>query len=300
VDVALEEQKQELKSRLPPIDRRKMSELEIEFRELLEGILYTSKEIEAVTNPRLRAIYTGVAASYYEPAVYRAFEVLYVDYRPLRVAGRIVYRKLKEGMEESKVYRQSQIEAVLATTGMSLEAAESSWFAFIRLAKDKEIPVEKVESLIDGRALELLESCNKEEVLSALNTDGKKTLEFEEIVQRLNACTDVSPGQLLQKLTNFESSETLELSGVDRRRVKYNQRYDDMIVKFGEWKAFIPDGEGRRLDILRGCFVGSENPKVVDALRVIYTDYTALRLSGDWIYKVVSTIMGATQRRQIQ
>jgi hypothetical protein len=223
------------------------------------------------------------------------------------VAGRIVYLKLKEAMEESKLYRQSQIEAVLATTGMSLETAESSWSVFIRLAKDKEISVEKLERLIDGRALELLDySCNKKEFLSMLNPDGKKTLEFEEIMKRLNTCTTdvpVSPVQLLQKLMDLElesSSDTLKLSRADRRKVTYNERYDHMIIKFGEWKAFIPDGEGRRLDIVRGCFVGSGNPKVVEALRVIYTDYTALRLSGDWIFKVVSAVMGATQRQQKQ
>ena len=82
------------------------------------------------------------------------------------------------------------------------------------------------------------------------------------------------------------------------KREKYNRRYDKMIEKFNEWKDFIPDGEGRRLDILRGCFVGSENPAVVEALRVIYTDHTALRLSGDWIFKVVSAIMNVTTRRR--
>jgi hypothetical protein len=71
-----------------------------------------------------------------------------------------------------------------------------------------------------------------------------------------------------------------------------------MLDKFAEWKAFVPAGEGRRLDILRGCFVGSENDAVVQALRVIYVDYGALRMSGDWIFKVVSTLMKTVERRQ--
>jgi hypothetical protein len=46
-----------------------------------------------------------------------------------------------------------------------------------------------------------------------------------------------------------------------------------MLVKFGEWRAFIPDGkQGQQLDILHGCFVGLRNPNVVKALHVIYID----------------------------
>jgi hypothetical protein len=81
------------------------------------------------------------------------------------------------------------------------------------------------------------------------------------------------------------------------RRQKFNERYDDMIVNFSKWKPLIPSGDGRRLQILKGCFVGSENPSVVEALRVIYVDYAALRLSGDWIFKVVSALMSPIVRR---
>ena len=282
---SVEEQKKQLVSQLPPVDREKMTKIEIEFRELLEDILYTDREIEAISNPRLRAIYEGIAASYYEPAVYRAFEVLYEDYRPLRVAGRIVHNKLMDVMEESKVYRDSQIKATILTAGMTRETAESSWSAFIRLAKDKEMTVEKVKSLMEKQYFQ-------RQMLTMLNNLDERSLEFEEFVKRLRMCSDRCPNSILQDLLTLESlSESLELSKADRRRAKYNQRYDYMIEKFGEWKAFIPDGEGRQLDILRGCFVGSENAKVVEALRVIYTDYNALRLSGDWIFKIVSTIM---------
>merc|ERR1711865_637195 len=81
--------------------------------------------------------------------------------------------------------------------------------------------------------------------------------------------------------------------------------------KFDEWKPIIlasteantkgntgtPTMGGgsrssqRRFQILRGCFVGSDNPAVLEALRVIYVEYGALRVSGDWIYKVVSALM---------
>ena len=49
--------------------------------------------------------------------------------------------------------------------------------------------------------------------------------------------------------------------------------------------------ESRRMEIVRGCFTGAELPKVVDALRVVYVDYAALRVAGDIIYKLTATIL---------
>jgi len=100
-----------------------------------------------------------------------------------------------------------------------------------------------------------------------------------------------------EKTGKFSASSSED--GLDSKLEKHNRRYDEMIERFAEWKEFIPpDGEGRRLDILRGCFVGSENEAVVDALRVIYVDHAALRLSGDWIFKVVATIMNRVVRKK--
>jgi hypothetical protein len=88
-----------------------------------------------------------------------------------------------------------------------------------------------------------------------------------------------------------------------------------MLEKFDEWKQFImpqlgennhmniDDGgrerqQQRRFDIMKGCFVGSENPKVVEALRVIYVDNAVLRLSGDWIFKTVSMLINRRKQQQ--
>lgn len=333
--------RQALKAKLPPIGtKQERTKLEIEFRELLEGILYTSQEIQAITNHRLRAIYEGIAASYYEPSVYRAFEVLYEDYAPLRIAGRIVYRKLKDNMEKSQHYQRDQIQSVLETTDLTMDEIESAWSVFVRLTNDEDDGREISSSalqrcLLDSKTSTIVAATamSREELSAFLNPDNKKSLSFEEVMCGLfDAIPDTPPGRVLEELYNttysLQESDTvteettsalddtyddsdddsyddsdddsllLLVSKEDPRRAKFGQKYDNMLSKFGEWKEFIPDGEGRRLDILRGCFVGSENPKVVEALRIIYTDYRALRLSGDWIFKIVSTIMGATLERR--
>mmetsp|Transcript_68798 Transcript_68798/g.192919 ORF Transcript_68798/g.192919 Transcript_68798/m.192919 type:complete len:345 (-) Transcript_68798:73-1107(-) len=297
-DVLLEEQREQLKSRLPPVDQRQMSKLEIEFRELLKAMLYTPQEMSSITNPRFRVIFEGVAASYYEPAVYRAFEVLYEDYMPLRIAGRLIHGKLQKIMDESKEYQQDQFRSVLSKTGFPLETVGRTWESYVQIAGDRELSVEWVETILcRGQEIGII-SPSEQDIMTVVNPDQRGSLSFDEIV---DGCLALSPDlttEGLQELFQIFVGAVPPSSGIDEKRAKYSQRYDNMLVKFGEWKSFIPSGEGRRLDILKGCFKGSENPQVVAALRVIYTDYPALRMSGDWIFQVVSTLMNATMKRR--
>jgi hypothetical protein len=300
-DATLEEQRQELKSKLPPVNRLQMSKLEIEFRELLEGILYTPQEIDAMTNTRLRIIYEGIEASYNERAVYRAFEVLYEDHIPLRIAGRMIYRKMTTVMEESKKYRQEQVQAVLAATNLSRAQVQSSWSVFVQIAEDREISTRKVRVHVAERVVNILKYKNVKDVLDRLNPERKGRLSFQELMVGLHRCAVESnssdPANALQEILNSDDLiDAKTVSDIDEQRTKYNQRYNEMLEKFALWKDFIPSGEGRRIDILRGCFVGSENPKVVEALRVVYVDFPALRVSGDWIFMVVSSIMGRRRK----
>ena len=301
-DIAVEEQRQELKSKLPPFNRNQMSKIEIEFRELLEGILYTPLEIDAMTDTRLRVIYEGIEASYNERAVYRAFEVLYEDYLPLRIAGRMVYRKMTTVMEDSKEYQQQQVQAVMAATNLSRTQVQSSWSVFVNIAEDREISMKQVRLYVATSVVDILSYNNVGDVLKRLDPERKGRLSFQELMVGLHRCAVESnmsdPANTLQEiLTSIDSIDVKSVSNIDGQRMKYNQRYNEMIEKFAVWKDFIPSGKGRRIDIMRGCFVGSENPKVVEALRVVYVDFPPLRLSGDWIFKVVSSIMGRRSKK---
>jgi len=85
-------------------------------------------------------------------------------------------------------------------------------------------------------------------------------------------------------------------STTSQKRQKYSDRYDEYVSKFQLWeRKFLGNADAvkrqsRRLDILRGCFVGARNAKVVAALKIVYMDYAALRLAGDLIFKLMSKI----------
>lgn len=294
--------KEVLRQKLPPLDPATKSKLEIEFRELLESVLYTPDEINAVANPRLRAIFEGVAASYCEPAVYRAFEVLFEDYMPLRVAGRVIHKKMKKVMENSKEYRTAQFESVLQSTDLSSDVIGSSWISFVETVGERHLTLDDVENakkMLKAQHKNLELSSSSSSTATATVNDKKWT--FADLMQEIHSMgvgSNVDPDILLEDLWDL-GWEVARITKKDAKRAKHDDRYDYMVSKFGEWKEFVPDGEGRRLDIMRGCFVGAENEKVVEALRVVYTDNQALRLSGDWIFKVVSALVNtATSRRK--
>jgi len=313
-NVTIDDEKEILKNRMPSsFDENNMSKYQIEFRNLLTGILYTENELQAMLNPRTRAILEGITASYFEPDVYRAFEILYEDYIPLRIAGRVVYRQLRKVMDESKQYRQSQIDEIMEATEMSLSDIEICWGTFVQLTNEQKIPLGEAEACIGPQALNFV--LNNSRVSTSAESDEMGAISFAQLLIGLYDYDskyhgDESAGGFTESaLGGNILQQALELNGaVDMRqlskeqtlsekRQKVNQRYDDMLVQFSKWKPLIPSGDGRRLQILKGCFVGSENPGVVEALRIIYVDYAALRLSGDWIFKVVSALMSPIVRR---
>jgi len=314
--VTLEEQRKILNSRMPtPIDEN-MSKYQVEFRELLKGILYTEKEIQTVLNPRMRAILKGIAASYYDIDVYGAFEILYEDYIPIRVAGRVVYRELRKVMDESKQYQLSQIDKITKVTGMSRSDIEDCWSTFTQITSDRKLFPTDLENYVGTQTLKFVFYGSSVSV--CVEAEEKGEISFEQLLISLYESSMIicgdgsdstsarlsganpSTGNILQQA--FEMNDAVDKRNSEEqilspKRQKYNRRYDDMLIQFSKWKPLIPSGNGRRLQILKGCFVGSENPAVVEALRIIYVDYAALRLSGDWIFKVVSALMGPAVRR---
>ena len=59
---------------------------------------------------RYRALFAGVQSASMEPAVLRSFTVLFEDYLPIRIAGRRIYKHLKNVMEEVRLERIGEIE----------------------------------------------------------------------------------------------------------------------------------------------------------------------------------------------
>ena len=267
---------------------------------------YTEEDIQSIPNPRVRALYDGVAASAYEPAVYRSFEVLFEDLGPLRVAGRMIFGKLKSQMEASIDQRQQEITRLMALTGLEEEELRASRLAFMSISQEGKgghAVVTKQQLIDTGIAnsfVDLMNYSNEQDFLKQL--EGKEW-RFEAFITALQLCTDsqscsleqCNPSTVLQEaMIRMPARATIP---VDPRKLKHMERYDMMVNKFKEWENFVPKGEGRRLDILRGCFVGAENEKVVEALKIVYVDYSALRMAGDLIFSLMTALVSGKSQQ---
>jgi hypothetical protein len=293
---------------LPEPDRP-MTKLELEFREmLLDFSQFTPRDIRAVKNPRMRAVFEGVAASYSLPEVYRAFEVLFEDVAPLRIAGRLIYGRLKQTMLEAQADRQRDVQQVTASTGLSEREVEANRAAFLQLvvhrddrATEMDIP-KLVDTGVAETAVEVLGYADFDDFLEALQLHTDDKISFCDLMIGLQSCAVDSPRpecnpatvlpEVARRLTARSSDSSTRLQSSDQRKQSYIARYETMVSKFIEWKDFVPQGEGRLLDVLRGCFVGAKSRGIVNALRIVYVDYSALRMSGDLIFNLMSAIVG--------
>ena len=220
---------------------------------------------------------------------------------PLRIAGRLIFGKVEQIIENSQRAHRQQVEKVATTTGMSIPDIESGRFAFLAVAnyRDDGETVLNMDQLVEtGLAttvVELLGYEDFDDFLQSLNTDKKGELKFEEFMVVMQQCPSESsspecnPATVLQEIA--KRIPATELTAACERKKKFAKRYDEMVESFVEWERYVPGGEGRRLDVLRGCFVGARNQKVVEALKIVYMDYSALRMAGDTIYSLMSKLI---------
>lgn len=281
----------------------KMTRLEAEFQSMLDDFeRYTPRDISAVSDPRYRALYEGVASGSKEPAVARAFMIVFNDMVPIRVAGRMIYRHLRSVMEDSVEARQLEEENIRSKTGLTDDEIDHGRRAFLAIVDDGEDKLtidQLVETGIVETALELFGFDHLDDFLAVMDEDQEGLLDFERFMIGLQRCADDScsvecdiPGVLTEIVKKMEPrEEEKNKSSLTERKQKYSKRYDDMVSSFASWEDRIPEGEGRMLDVLRGCFVGARNEKVVGALKIVYMDYSALRLGGDLVFKVMKKLV---------
>ena len=306
---------------LPPLSPQ-ATPLEREFRDMLEHFTqYTMTDVMSIRHERLRVLFDGVIASAGDVAVYRAFEVLFEDLYPVRVAGRIIFGQLEKVLAESRREQQEEVAAVVASTGLEVVAVEQARLVFLaialRLNGDTYLTLPQLLSTgLANTAVETLRFDSAEAFLKRIDTEQKGQLRFADMMLGLHQCAEE-----ICMVEQCNAAETVRVvlmdlvehppqvsKSLDAKRERLNKRYDEMVGAFRDWENLVPkEGEdahkGRRhvrlLDVVRGCFVGAKNPQVVNALRVLYTDYGGLRIAGDLIFKLTSSLMEGRKRRDL-
>ena len=294
---------------LPPTHGRTLTPLEQEFREMLQHFCHcTPDDLQSLRDPRTRALFEGIAASAGEPAVYRAFEVLFQDLYPLRVAGRLVFKRLQQHMEQAIEERQKEVAALEQATGLPQDELQEARWRFVTLASQLNGDAYLTTSQLASSGLihmaeNVLGYDHVDDFLERLGTNDE--VSFTQLILGLNLCAEEKCA--VEQCTPTAVMETLmmDLQHHDStlpflltpKQQKYSEQYDEMVAAFRKWDT-PSSGEGnRRMDVIRGCFVGAENEKVVHALRIVYVDYAALRLAGNTIFGIVSSFMNGRQKK---
>jgi len=306
--------RQETTFEMPEIHNRTLSKTEQEFRELLGDFAhFTERDIQSVPSPRMRTLFEGVKASAGEPKVYRSFEVLFTDFLPIRVAGRLIYKKLQQTMAESQAVRQQQVEAVAHETGLKQEEVDMLRIAFMSIAQENHYENGQVfiskqqleESGIGDIVIQDIGYANVDAFFDVLDANSDGRLSFEELMMGLHSYAietcygdeECDPSQVLHELLMpwLNDDKQSHHRVLDEKHQRYSDRYDEMIDAFAQWESAFVDtsGDGRQLDVLRGCFVGAKNEKVLEALRIVYVDYPPLRVGGNLIFKLMSALVNS-------
>jgi hypothetical protein len=292
---------------LPPIEEgRELSKLEEEFRQYIKDVAdVPARDVALITNARFRAIVEGARAGATEPAVYRSFEVLFQDYVPIRIVGRMIFSKVMQEIQNARARHDAQVEELATSTGIHPEEVELGRFTFLQIAQHEDDGEsfmsfqQLVDSGVASTIVELLGYNSFQELLDDLDKDKTGKLTFAQLMVGLQQCSvaesgnprECNPSTVLQELAMRMDEPAKSTGVVNSRRCRNEERYDEMVKTFSDWEDRVPKGEGRRLDILRGCFAGARNQKVVEALKIVYCDYSAFRVAGDLIFSLMCKLM---------
>jgi hypothetical protein len=352
-------------STLIPIPKSPMArefyDLMMSFRE------YKTIVISSIRQRSVQRVVQGIVASSYVPDVYRAFEVLYQDYPPIRLAGRKVANNLLAMLRDIESQQQAEVDSVIQLLDMPVDLVHQAHEDFVTIVATSHLFLEnqdedcqelyqeelyeesfatknqhrvvftstigEITKLFDPADMPTSSGMNLIKVLGHQEknfmdalmeeshhrpltfaplvrsihdkaTESNRLLALQLLFERLQeVVSTLEPRLLRAKQELCVVTTDVTPSPVRRRnarqqaaRQRHRERYNEMVAKFDTWQSLIPPKSSggapeRRLDIVRGCFVGAQCPPIVEALRVIYTDYTALRWIGDLIYKLVATIM---------
>lgn len=298
---------------IPSEDTPNLKKLEKEFYGMMrEFTEFSSRDINAIKGNNYRALYEGVASGATEPEVMKAFAIIYTDLYPIRVAGRMIYRHLKDVMEKSIDSRIEEEGRVADYTGLSQEAIDDGRAAFmamlIECGGEGELTMDQlVESGIVQTVVEVMEYESFADFLDRMELDDQgEKLNFEKFMVGLQVCADTKSCEVNCDLTEVLSEIVKRMKTIEgekdgmtipQRKKKYSDRYDGMVKSFEEWEDLVPSGDGRMIEVLKGCFAGAKNERVVGALKIVYMDYSALRVGGDLVFKLMRKVVGRRQRQ---
>jgi len=177
--------------------------------------------------------------------------------------------------------------------------------AFEALDKDRSGSITADE--LSGEILKVFGFDSVDSFMENVDLDKNNELNFEEFMIALIKTTGDAEESINEIIAM--NNDTCDVVYMDDRCVppekatKYDIRYNNMLKSVSQWETDIIGAGGvesvdkgkelgRTERILYGCFSGAKDTEVVEALRAVYVDFTALRMAGDIIFKLLTKYVG--------
>ena len=279
----------------------------LRFDRMISSLSLPSETIECIDSSDYRTLFRGISAAVSEPQIQDAFRIVYRDLAPVRVAGDLIFNRLSSAAELARKTEEFLVDSV---------DLEASRHAFDLVDGDGNGRIDREELLGAPRLLELVreEGEGDEEAadrfLELADENGDGVVSFVEFA---NAVAD-RPGLRVADEALATVLEEVKTRGVFGRKSPA-ERFDGMLEQCLQWEEdlgcvplaedecmvdaklllkpnnHVEEEEGRLLKVLKGALVGARCEPVVDALKMVYLDYSPLRLGGDIIFSLLKRIV---------
>lgn len=269
------------------------------FDGMIERLTLDSATLTCVDDVRLRAMLRGVGEAGRVPDVRSAFQILYEDMAPVRMAADLIFPRLEATCDEATSQSQSlPTSTSLAVPMFELDAARRLFDA-IDADGGGSISREELEesgllSVINGgeRATGDL---TIERFMAEADTDGDGDVSFTEFATYAASCEQLEAADLVDVLTAVMTARAPPEATSGSNKESPSLKFDKMLAAVDVWHGQLGADlellqESRLGCVLVGCFAGAKVPEVVDALRICYTDFKPLRVAGDLIFKVIGEV----------
>ncbi|GMH64634.1 hypothetical protein TL16_g04009 [Triparma laevis f. inornata] len=293
------------KGSLNAVENDSTSPYQIQFQSKISALnSFSSYDLLNLKKPSHARLFLGARAASTEPLVIKAFSALYEDMSVLRLGGNMMFSYLMTRGEESKTktdLERTNLESQYHRT-ITKEEFLSTHSLFRAIDVNNDSVLSRAE-LSDAFSTTLLRfNTDVDTFLFSASPDPNsssstslKSLEFEEFILALLEAVEESDGMVTMEDLIQINEGSVKGSGEEEEEIRVecnkSERFDMMLEQVRVWEEGGLTAEGRSGDILAGTYAGAKNPEIVQALKVAYTSYSALRLAGDLIFKLLKAVM---------
>jgi len=285
--------KDEWNYHIPPLFGQPEQALEEKLDEYIETVnSYTDSDIARMPT-KWRTLLLGIKSGLELPSLLQAVRHLYVDILPLRIGGDFIMKEINESISETRGSKPvTDADLILASN------------LFVELDVDGSGTVSE-DNL---RALGLSRSAATD-VMDAIDTDGNKEIDLFEFLSEsdgeldifdvlgrnlastAHAAQDFTAGDIKLIVSKMRLDSAMRTEAASAIGSQYETRFNDIlqfIIALEEKLANRTVSSNLVRTVLSGSFEAARNPRVVAALRFVYSEIGPIRVAGDMVFSVVT------------